>query len=60
MTVVQGNPAVPVAACGIPLGPNVTLKEFSKNLKSTAPRAAQKTETPETTLKKGAGGSAEQ
>jgi serine acetyltransferase len=59
MTVVQGNPAVPVAACGIPLGPNVTLKEFSKNLKSTAPRAAQKIETPETTLKKGAGGSAE-
>src|SRR5215472_139259 len=28
MTVVRGNPAIPVAKCGIPLGPNVTLKEF--------------------------------
>jgi serine acetyltransferase len=32
MTMVQGNPAVPVARCGIPLGPQVTLKEFSRNL----------------------------
>jgi heptaprenylglycerol acetyltransferase len=32
MTVVQGNPAVPVARCGIPLGPDITLKEFSKRL----------------------------
>jgi serine acetyltransferase len=40
MTVVQGNPAVPVAQCGTPLGPNITLKEFSKNLKPLALRHA--------------------
>lgn len=39
MTVVQGNPAVPVARCGIPLGPDVTLKEFSQRLQPTASRA---------------------
>ena len=39
MTVVQGNPAVPVARCGIPLGPDVTLKEFSRRLKLLAIRA---------------------
>lgn len=33
MTVVQGNPAVPVALCGVPLGPDVTQKEFSRRLK---------------------------
>jgi acetyltransferase-like isoleucine patch superfamily enzyme len=33
MTVVQGNPAVPVAKCGIPLGPGISLKEFSRQLK---------------------------
>ncbi len=33
MTVVQGNPAVPVARCGIILGPGVSMKEFSRNLK---------------------------
>lgn len=33
MTMVQGNPAVPVARCGVPLGPNVTQKEFSRLLK---------------------------
>lgn len=32
MTVVQGNPAIPIARCGIPLGPHVTLKEFSSRL----------------------------
>src|SRR5215831_11677581 len=32
MTMVQGNPAIPVARCGIPLAPKVTLKEFSRNL----------------------------
>lgn len=32
MTVVQGNPAVPIARCGISLGPDVTLKEFSRRL----------------------------
>ena len=39
MTVVQGNPAVPVARCGIPLGPDVTMKEFSRRLKPLAARA---------------------
>jgi acetyltransferase-like isoleucine patch superfamily enzyme len=33
MTVVQGNPAVPVARCGVPLVVGVTLKEFSRRLK---------------------------
>lgn len=33
MTVVQGNPAVPVAKCGVSLKPDITLKEFSKQLK---------------------------
>jgi len=37
MTVVQGNPAVPVAKCGIPLSDNVKLKEFSRRLKSLTP-----------------------
>jgi serine acetyltransferase len=32
MTVVQGNPAVPVARCGIPLGLDVTAKEFALKL----------------------------
>jgi acetyltransferase-like isoleucine patch superfamily enzyme len=41
MTVVQGNPAVPVAQCGIPLGPEVTNKEFSRRLKPLAVRAAR-------------------
>jgi acetyltransferase-like isoleucine patch superfamily enzyme len=38
MTIVQGNPAVPVARCAVPLGPNVTQKEFSRNLKPLAGR----------------------
>lgn len=33
MTLAQGNPAVPVAECGVPLGPDVSLKEFSRRLK---------------------------
>jgi len=33
MTLVQGNPAAPVARCGIPLGPKTTLKEFTQNLR---------------------------
>ena len=33
MTVVQGNPAVPIANCGMPLSEKVTLKEFSRRLK---------------------------
>jgi carbonic anhydrase/acetyltransferase-like protein (isoleucine patch superfamily) len=33
MTVVQGNPAVPVARCGAPLRMDVTVKQFSRRLK---------------------------
>jgi acetyltransferase-like isoleucine patch superfamily enzyme len=40
LTVVQGNPAMPVARCEIPLGPQTTQKEFSRRLKPLAPRAA--------------------
>ncbi|MEO5925017.1 MAG: acyltransferase [Bryobacteraceae bacterium] len=32
-TMVQGNPAVPVAQCLMPLGENTTVKEFTKHLK---------------------------
>jgi len=37
-TMVQGNPAVPVARCGIPLGQNTTVKEFTAQLKPPAMR----------------------
>jgi acetyltransferase-like isoleucine patch superfamily enzyme len=33
MTLVQGNPAVPIASCGVPLSSEITLKEFSRRLK---------------------------
>ena len=33
MIMVQGNPAIAVARCGIPLLLNTTLKEFTRNLK---------------------------
>lgn len=33
MTVVQGNPAVPVATCGVPLTTTTSMKEFSRRLK---------------------------
>jgi len=39
MTVVQGNPAVPVARCGIPLGHDVSLKEFTSRLEPLVVRA---------------------
>jgi len=32
MTVVQGNPAVPVATCGVPLSETTSMKEFSRRL----------------------------
>jgi serine acetyltransferase len=38
MTVVQGNPAVPVARSGVPLLASVTLKEFSRRLSPLASR----------------------
>src|SRR5450759_4846745 len=37
MTVVQGNPATPVARCGMALGPDVTLTEFSRHLQPIRP-----------------------
>ena len=47
MTVVQGNPAVPVARCGIPLGKDVSVKEFSRRLKPLASRVQKPTAPPE-------------
>lgn len=44
MTVVQGNPAASVARCGVPLGDNVSLKDFSKRLiplRSGMPKAKE-------------------
>jgi acetyltransferase-like isoleucine patch superfamily enzyme len=32
MTVAQGNPAVPIAKCSVPLVPDTNLKEFSRRL----------------------------
>ena len=51
MTVVQGNPAVPVARCGIPLGDNISLKEFSRSLRPLASRV----QTPKGPPEKSAG-----
>jgi acetyltransferase-like isoleucine patch superfamily enzyme len=42
MTVVQGNPAVPIARCGIPLGKDVSVKEFSRHLKPLDSRLCPK------------------
>jgi serine acetyltransferase len=42
MTVVQGNPAVPVANCGVPLGPDVTMKEFTRHLRPVLSRALKR------------------
>jgi acetyltransferase-like isoleucine patch superfamily enzyme len=33
MTMVRGNPAVPIAKCGVPLSPETSLKEFSLHLR---------------------------
>jgi serine acetyltransferase len=41
MTVVQGNPAVPVAKCGIPLRPDVTLNEFTRLLRPILSRPSK-------------------
>jgi acetyltransferase-like isoleucine patch superfamily enzyme len=40
MTVAQGNPAVPIAECGVALTPEVTMKEFSRRLKPLRGRSA--------------------
>lgn len=41
MTVMQGNPATPIARCGVPLGSSPTLQEFSRRLKPLHPPAAE-------------------
>ena len=38
-TLVQGNPARPVAKCGIPLGNHTSVREFSHNLRPLKPKA---------------------
>ena len=40
MTVVQGNPAIPVATCEVPLTAEITVKEFSRQLKPLARRTS--------------------
>ena len=45
MTVVQGNPAVPVARCGVPLSLNITAKNFSWRLKPLQPLNSPKEKT---------------
>ena len=42
-TMVQGNPAVPVAQCGVPLGRVKTMKEFSRSLRPIATRVSKTT-----------------
>lgn len=37
MTMVQGNPARPIAKIGVPMRPDVSLKEFAKHLKPIRP-----------------------
>jgi acetyltransferase-like isoleucine patch superfamily enzyme len=41
-TLVQGNPAVPVARCGISIGPETTLKEFSQQLRPITSRTSKR------------------
>jgi len=51
LTMVQGNPAVPVARCGMALTPKITLNEFSRNLKPISSRKPKPTgATPEKSL----------
>jgi acetyltransferase-like isoleucine patch superfamily enzyme len=42
MTMVQGNPAVPIATCGVPLLPDTPLKEFSGRLRPILPKKSWK------------------
>jgi acetyltransferase-like isoleucine patch superfamily enzyme len=41
MTVVQGNPAVPIAKCGVPLWPDTPMTEFSRRLKPVTRSSAR-------------------
>jgi serine acetyltransferase len=50
MTMVQGNPAVPVAKCGIPMGPKTTLKEFTRSLRPITRKKASQAATGSTTV----------
>jgi serine acetyltransferase len=56
MTVVQGNPAVAVAQCGIPLGPKTTVKSFSKSLRPVATRKPDLTAAAKTKPNPNGGG----
>jgi hypothetical protein len=38
MTIVQGNPALPVARCGVALAQGISLKTFSRALKPLPPK----------------------
>ena len=49
-TVVQGNPAVPIASCGLPLGPDISMKEFSRNLKVLVSSVPARVKGPAETL----------
>jgi len=40
-TMVQGNPAQPIARVEVPFGLNVSVKEFAKGLRSVAPTSSQ-------------------
>jgi serine acetyltransferase len=46
MTVVQGNPAVPIARCGIPFRQNVSMKAFSRALRPLASRTKSVVNSP--------------
>ncbi len=54
MTLVQGNPAEPVARCGVALTPGISLKEFSRLLKPLqgSPNSRISGESPSTRPKK--------
>jgi acetyltransferase-like isoleucine patch superfamily enzyme len=46
MTLARGNPAVPVAECGLALTPEVSLKEFSRRLKPLPRRSTDDAPEP--------------
>jgi acetyltransferase-like isoleucine patch superfamily enzyme len=50
MTVVQGNPAIPVATCGLSLTPTTSMKEFSRRLKPLTPRLSFASTVRDTTV----------
>ena len=41
LLLVQGNPAVPIAQCGVPIGPKTSAREFSRNLRPLTVRRSQ-------------------